>query len=89
MNCITVNISQMHSFMVPIKDAVEMLSSRTSSVEREERINCSIHFTMLLSSTSVSCHHMFLLKIFYNLQCVFFLFYVTIVFEGLQKAKLL
>ena len=89
MNCITVNISQMHSFMVPIKDAVEMLSSRTSSVEREERINCLIHFTMLLSSTSVSCHHMFLLKIFYNLRSVFFLFYVTIVFEGLQKAKLL
>ena len=54
MNCITVNISQMHSFMVPIKDAVEMLSSRTSSVEREERINCLIHFTMLLSSTSSS-----------------------------------
>lgn len=72
MNCITVNISQMHSFMVPIKDAVEMLSSRTSSVEREERINCLIHFTMLLSSTSVSCHHMFLLKIFFIIYNVYF-----------------
>ena len=36
MNCITVNISQMHSFMVPIKDAVEMLSlTSRGSVERE------------------------------------------------------
>ena len=44
MNCITVNISQMHSFMVPIKDAVEMLSLTSRGVEREEGINCLIHF---------------------------------------------